>query len=570
MNPPSRSPDAPDWLRPALAKMVDDLPDATLHELGNLMRGGFTKRAAIAERWRQLAGSNLVITPAIADVLRRGFALSHVLQHLDPAVVSLWIKPLSTTVDPAALTVALWLDPRPAVAALAVQERLKSTPPDPALGPRPWRALVQSILIAPLEKGAPPEPGPEPVPPTPAPVQPQPQVQVDLDRHRKWLKEARDKLSAATHAHQAELRTLTTTHQSALAKLESQLAECRSEIARLQSEAGTRIRQEVSTALDVQVRPWLNHVVEVERETNNATPEYERLLNEIQRAIDRQQLADRHAGNRTRLRNEHQHLLQLRERARNAASDALEPLSDWPALIRQLDAAIQSRASRLGDLHPNAPAWIADLLAELACANSVSEIDAVVSRANLLAQNGLLLPDPLALLHHRARLRRSALADSLRNLRPVRVPRISDVLADTHPGTVLIDAFNWIGRAGDALGVPTDPEQFTDSLRQLHPLLRELAARINQSRILVFADGPDPGHRQLAENAWIHWSGGTGQHRADIVLLGHVRHLRSDPSHPTVFVVSDDQDVRRQALAYQAQIEECAAFARRIRKLLQG
>ncbi len=572
MHAHTRSSDVPDWLRPALAGIVDDLPDAAVQELGNLMRGGFTKRAAIADRWRQLAGSNLVVTPGIADVLRHGLAVCRVLQHLDPATLAPWIKPLSASVDPATLTVALWLDLRPAVAALATQDRLKSITPDPSPGPRLWRALVQSVLIAPLEKAdklSPPEPGPEPAPTTPTPVHADPQILTDLERHRKWLKEARDKLSAATQTHQAELRTLHASHRSDLAQLHSQLAECRTEVARLQSDAGTRIRQEVSTALDAQVRPWLARVVEAEREINEAAPEFERLLSGIERALDRQQLADRHAGNRTRLRNELDQLTQLRERARNAASDALEPLADWPALIRQLDAAIQSRTSRLGDIRANAPAWVSDLLAELDLARSVPEIDAVIARATLLADANLLPPGPLATLHDRALLRRSALSDSLRNARSVPLPRISDVLAGIDPGTILIDAFNWIGRAGDALGVPMEPAQFTESLRQLHPLLKDLAARLPKTRILLFADGPDPGHRHLAENARILWSGGSGQHRADTDLIGHLRHLRSDPTQPVVFVVSDDHDVRRQAIHYQAQPDHCGAFARRIRKLLQ-
>ncbi len=148
------------------------------------------------------------------------------------------------------------------------------------------------------------------------------------------------------------------------------------------------------------------------------------------------------------------------------------------------------------------------------------------------------------------------------------VVRIGHVLRGTVAGVILIDAYNWIGAAGEELGVSSDPARFVESLRRLHPLLGRVAARAAKAQVQVVADGHDSNQRTLAANLRIVWSGGEGRNRADGVLLGQLRHLRRGADAPMVFVVTNDQEIRRDATALGAMIEDSLGFARRVRAVL--
>jgi hypothetical protein len=285
-------------------------------------------------------------------------------------------------------------------------------------------------------------------------------------------------------------------------------------------------------------------------------------------ALERQRQADRHQGNRAQLRRELEVLAELKAQSQTAAGEALHPLGEWSALLRRAEAAITKRRELLGDLPADAPEWMTEMQAQLAQATSPATVDSVLGRVETLATAGLLAPPVLAWFRERAALRKSAVADPLRRGTGLPVVRIGDVLRGAAAGVILIDAYNWIGAAGEELGVSSDPARFVDSLRRLHPLLGRIAARAAKAQVQVVADGHDSNQRTLASNLRIVWSGGEGRNRADGVLLGQLRHLRRGADAPMVFVVTNDQEIRRDATALGAMIEDSLGFARRVRAVL--
>ena len=560
----------PEWLRPAMGRIVDALPESCIREIGRHLTGGFTKRPAIIAQWRRVVSGHLRLPTALAGQMREGLAAGQFFQRLDPAEIPAWIPAVLDLAGADAVAVSLWLDPRPSVAALApsaLADRIASEP-EAAVGR--WQARVHTCFLDPFGVPAAAEAGGRPTTPhdasRPTPVVPA--ESVELEHLRKRTKEARAQVEATQQAHQRETREARERHQMELAAREKELASTRAELSALRSRYVIQLRDELASALDAQMRPWLPRAIEFEGHVDAATPEFDRLMAEVESAVVRQQQSDRHHGNRSRLRQEVQRLVEFRERARVAAGDALQPLGEWSPLIRRLDAAMAQRRAVLGDLPASAPGWMPDLTSDLAVAADPAAVDGVLRRAEALAAAGLLTADLLVWFQGRVGLRRSALIDPLRKVAYVPVPKIGDVLRGTSAGVILIDAYNWIGRAGELLGVSADPARFPESLRLLHPLLRRLAEQVALGRILLMADGRDSNHRDLAPNLRIVWSGGDGRDRADAVLIGELRYLRGDPATPAVFVVSDDKAVGHQAVGYGAIVEDAIGFARRVRALL--
>jgi hypothetical protein len=498
--------------------------------------------------------------------LRLSMAPCLVLEQLDPAMIPTWIDALMSAVGPESTVVSLWLDPRPAVSALAKPELLTRVVIKADDREAAWRQFVSMGFLQPMgmEMG-PPVPAssvPEAVPATGA------RDSVDLEKHRKWLKDARAQLAAEVQAHQKTVREMREQAAAREAALAAERDTATKELQELRSGYVTKVQRELKAALDAQVRPWLARAVATEAASDSSAPEFDRIAGELRGALERQRQADRHQGNRTLLRRELEVLEELKAQAQVAAGEAIQPLGEWAALLRRAEAAITKRRELLGDAPAEAPEWMTDLQAQLALAPTAVAVDSVSARVEALAGAGLLTPPVLAWFRDRAALRKSAVTDPLRRGTSVVVVRIGDVLRGAAAGVILIDAYNWIGAAGEVLGVSSDPARFVDSLRRLHPLLGRIATRAAKAQVQVVADGHDSNQRTLASNLRIVWSGGEGRNRADAVLIGHLRHLRRGAEMPTVFVVTNDQEIRTEATALGAVIEDSLGFARRVQAVL--
>jgi hypothetical protein len=570
--------EVPEWLRPAIGQATAQLPEALVREMGGRLAGGFTKRAAILTAWQRRDQDFARITTEHADWLRETQPSCRVLRALDPLALTECLPTLVGVLGADEVRLALWLDRRESVARLAQPEFPASLPAaqtDPTVARQAWLELVRREFLRPfglateVTPGSAPGAGPALRSEAPAGGR-ELAGESDLDRHRGWLKQAQKALTEEKTARAQELAELKRTHARTVEELTVARDQARSALAKLEAETGTRIRAEVSAALDAQVRPWLTQAVELDAAVAVAGPEFERLTRAVSGALERQRQADRHQGNRTTLRKELAALLAMREQVATAAGDALQPLAEWPALLRQLDAAIAHRRQLLGDLPAQAPAWMPELSADLAVAGNAPAVDTVGQRAETLAGAGLLAGEVLAWFRGQVALRRSAVADPLRQGLAAPPVRLGDLLRGGQAGLILVDAFNWIGRAGDELGVSSKPERFTDSLKRLEPMLRRVAGRAERVVFVLVADGPDTHHHDLAPNVRILWSGGTGPHRADGVLLGELRHRRGATPGLPIFVVTEDGEVRRQAKGLGAGVEECVGFARRLKALLQG
>ncbi len=562
MSLPDTTPiDVPEWLRPHLEVATDELPEAYLDALKDWVRGGFRNRRLLRQEWIRSQKGFARIPTHLRDALASGLRCRRVLGVLDPRAVESLRSALTAGFGPSHLAVALWLDDRETVRLLATPEHF---PPPAIAAPADrsaWVRIVQSLFLDTADVPVPKAPDTVPEPGGDNPLR------RELENHRGWLESTRRELREVRQAAVADRQRHDSEHAGIVRQLTTDLQEARQALAQWEGRHQEQLRRELGQALSEQVRPWLARAISVEEQVADAPSDLERLSAGVERAIARQRETDRHHGNHARLRLEIQQLQDLRDRAQLAANDALQPLGEWARLLNQLDSAMIHRRTVLRDL-PHAPGWAAELATAISLAGSGNILDEVLHRAVHLAQAGLLPIDALDWLRVRAAERRSVLVDPLlRFVQPAPI-RIGDVLQGRAAGLILIDAYNWIGRSGAVLEVSAEAAAFSESLRALRPRLRQMARLAVRAEIHLFADGPDANTVGLAPNLRISWSGGTGPHRADAVLSGHLQHCRSTSGATPAFVVSDDQEVRRAATRLGAAVEPCEAFAKRFVALL--
>lgn len=559
----------PHWLRPALAVAVEQLPTAVIRELGQQIPGGFTRREAILEAWKRQPRRLQILEARLREQLRAALPVCRILPAIDAACLVQHLSLLARLAGPEILAVALWIDRRAEVAALATPEVLTPANPDtaPEVDRAQWLELIRESFLSPLGVDIPPAapaaPGPSHPPDTVASGADE-SVERELELARKRLALARKQLSETTTAHQKELAHLRATHETEVATHVSRSSELEARLREMESEFARKVRDEVAQALDARVRPWFPRVVALEEADELAAGPVEKLAADLRAALDQQRRADRHQANHARLRERLGELLELRDQVQWARAESLQPLPNWPALMTRLDTAIAELRRELHEV-PDAAPWAADLAADLAACAAPGDVDAVMSRATHLAETGLLGVNALEWLRRKADERRSVLNDALVSRIPPAPVRLREVIAGQAAGVILVDAYNWIGRAGAILGVPTDPATFPAALRELQPLLRRTARQAARAELLLFVDGPRDHTEAWADNLRLVYSGGTGADRADAVIRGHLEHLRNCADPRAAFVISDDRTVRTCALRLGAAVEPCEAFARRLR-----
>jgi hypothetical protein len=498
------------------------------------------------------------ISQELCDSIREHLPVYQVTRALNASYLATVLRCLSGITGADLVCVALWLDLRPDVQTLAQPEVLSDPSMSKADAESVWMKHLAHDFLVPFDLK-----GPDAAGSAIGEGKNSHFTNQELARTQKWLDDCKKRLSEAQSRHQTEMAALREQHAAEVQSLSESRDAVLARSAELESKFIQELRGEVDTVLGAQLRPWYARVVALEDQVDSSETVIGKLLGEINGALERQRRHDRHQANLSRLRDDLNSLSELQDRVQFARSESLHPLKEWPALAQRLESSIREIQKQLNGIPSGAP-WSRQLAAELQSSASGSAIDAVLGRARQLAQSGLLESEAMQWLAQRGHERRSILADPVLQSSPALPVRLQQVLDGQHAGIIVVDAYNWIGRAGGLLGVSTEPSAFTSSLKQLKPLLKKWASRAPSAEICLFVDGPTESSTSWAQNLRITWTGGVGPHRADIVIRGHLEFLHRQKNRHPVWVVSDDREVRSSALRWLAAVESCEAFARRL------
>jgi hypothetical protein len=390
------------------------------------------------------------------------------------------------------------------------------------------------------------------------------------------------RLKTARAKHAAEVKRLETALASSeeACRLEKQQNESRirqleSELVTLQTEFVGRVREEIKQAREAQLRPWLNHALAEVEWVESRQCNHKELLDQVDCTLQKQVEQDRLAGQRSVLRQQLEELHRARDRICQSAKDALHPLPALKNLQSRVEQAIREHEAQL-ELETEPGGVASGLCTAIANARSVADLEPLVGLILDLENHQILSGKLRGNLLARIERRRSIFQDEVLRGESQRNEeiRVSDLLKGKAPGSILIDLYNLIGREARRLNLPVGRDKMPEAWKRFQPRLKTFAEKWPMVTFRVVVDSPQNGITALARNVRVEYSGGRGEHRADQALLAHLEHMqfsapRSDDVR-AIFVVSDDQDVRRQAKLAGAEILSAEEFARRILAETQG
>ncbi len=558
--------EVPEWLRAAVGAAVHDLPGCVLRELGAHLPGSFTRPDAIREALRQRSKDFAELPEWLALVLHSHVEAARTFEKMSVPGVTEALPILRVLASPGLADLGAWLDAREEVSRLA-QPPSADAQEVPVGDPKQlWQDFVQRSFLGPhgcpISSETPPSPTTEVV----AKAAPPP-MQHELDRAQEHLRDAKRR-------HSEEKRTL----ESQFAReregdaqrekvLQARLDSVEKELAELQKRTHSNVRREVQEVASVQFGAWFGEAAGEETFLEESKEKVEDLLHEADRVLQAQAEADRRHGNRVELRRRLDAFHERRDQLARAQVEAFRPVASLPRLIERLDHSIADLELRLGDV--GAVLGLAgEIAAAIAGATNAERLDELGRITDSLRVAKVLSVKMSGQLGSQIDRQRKLLSFP-GHPGPSQGASLSNpasLLSGDRAAMLLVDAYNLVGVAGGILGLPTECSCLPESLKRLIPMLRRYAANHPKIEICCVVDSPVGETRSEALNLRVIYSGGRGEHRADGIIDGHLRHLKTRKDPRPIVVVSADIEVRASAEGAGALVMAPETLARRLHR----
>ncbi len=541
-------------------RLVALIPDAELKALAAteplFKTGGFrgSHPGAVRTRTEQLALGGQETPEPIRRLLARRSRSHSLLRLLSPEAIAQHRHAWAALLSPPAFLVSLLLDPRP-----EVREHAADWASAPAVLPEPAAALAQlREAFADLNDllGSPAADAPAADAPPPSRELWRAQKERldlrirDLQEENRRLKGADDRLANAHRRLQeaeeqlAESRRRQAEAETASRQNSRACEEATRELARETAQRESRVAAAVDLALAQEFHGWLARARAAEAAAADPAPQAE-LLERAEEALRQQAALDRHSGNLATLADRLATLTDAHRRVSVALRQALNPSPRLRAIENELAEEIR-RLSALLDPDPPETPLEAALLARIHTSDD-AELPRLRSLPDLVASLRVLDDPALGRVREAFHRRLAALQatgtppDPDTEARQNAVSLLGRALAGQTPAILLVDGHNVIfglparysPPRGGALNDAAKRKRLTDDLVRLtapNPAVRAW---------LVF-DGPTRHDTQAAPNVRVTYSGGSGEHRADSVLLDNIRFFQSAAPELAVLLVSND------------------------------
>jgi len=292
------------------------------------------------------------------------------------------------------------------------------------------------------------------------------------------------------------------------------------------------------------------------------------LLSRAEAALTHQHEIDRHSGNRAKLAQRIETLEAAHGRVVSSLRNALRQSSDLKEVERELAAEIERLRQRLGSAADEAPLERA-LIDRIHAAHD-NELPDLRTLPDRLVSAGVLTTEALTRIRGAFQKRLAAIEaigvppDPKTEERKNTVSVLGRALAGQMPILLMVDGHNVL------FGLPTrySPPRGgsvseTEKRNRLVGDIVRVMAPNPASRAWVVFDGASQTDKQAAPNVRVMYSGGTGEHRADGVLLDNIRFFKRQDPDMTVLLISNDTDLCKTAVRLGAQtmpVLELGAF----------
>lgn len=325
--------------------------------------------------------------------------------------------------------------------------------------------------------------------------------------------------------------------------LENELATSRSKFDELRSNFESQVRIETENRFAEDLRAWFPRAANVENESlRNVADVFEY----ARRTLKMQEERDRNFGNRKVLLIRLNELEKIRVELVDALENAINPIPELRTAISKVDDEIKRIRSTLG-LNTEEGGISEVLMALINEATDLCELDMHLKFAEFLKEKGFIDERMVKNLWDKIYSRYVVNVQLQQTAGVTRDYNIRKKLRENASCEVILDAHNIIlhNVLKHRLRDPV-PEQ---SRRNLLEYVKALAHGRNNVKFIVVFDGSDPREENVAPNVKIVFSGGEGEHRADIKI---VELVRMNPG-ADLFVVTDDEGLIREIRHYGGQ-----------------
>ena len=392
-----------------------------------------------------------------------------------------------------------------------------------------------------------------------------------LEQNRR-LKGVDDRLSgakrqlAASEEQTASAKRRADEAERALRQKNVALDDLSAELKREAAQREDRLTAAIDLALAKEFHGWLASARTIEAATQNGASTGD-LLSRAEAALTHQQEMDRHSGNRAKLEQRLEALEALHGRVTSTLRNAIRQSSNLKEVEREL-AAETGRLRQTLDIEEEDP--IESALIDRIHAAHDNALPELRTLPDKLAATGLLPSDALARVRNAFQKRLSAIEaigvppDPETEEKKNTISVLGRALAGQMPAILMVDGHNVL------FGLPTryNPPRGgsaseTGKRNRLISDIARLMAPNPASRAWVVFDGATRSDTQAAPNVRVTYSGGTGEHRADGVLLDNIRFFKRTSPEMIVLLVSNDADLCKTAVRLGAQtipVLELGAF----------
>lgn len=376
---------------------------------------------------------------------------------------------------------------------------------------------------------------------------------LDLQEKNRRLRGVDDRLSQTSlklktcEENRGETQARLTSAETELRKTARERDDLKTELERETAHREERLTAALDAALAREFYGWLGEARATEcaaGQTGSASD----LIDRADAALKKQGEADRHSGNRVTLEKRLARLEDVRTRVCDALANALRPIQELKQIEKELDDEIRSLRNLLKRNDEATPLETA--LTARIHASADNELPKLRELPDLVASLNVLTDEALARIRRHLQRRIAAAQaagsppDPHTEARHDAVSKLGQALAGHTPAILLLDGHNVL------FGLPVryNPPRggaVTDAEKRekLTADVVRLTATSPNVRAWVVFDGPTRSDTQAAPNVRITYSGGSGEHRADGVILDNLRFFNSQAPETPAFLVSNDGDL---------------------------
>ena len=542
----------PPELNAQLVKEINEAPDDAVLDWGRtFIPGGFTKTRAIRERLAAGLRSGAAVEPWLLELLRTSLRGRPTIEALTAEAIRDHSDALIVMMGGPVFALALLTDAREEVHKLGIETLPRAlaefTEEEKRRAKFELHLLLEDLFfdfIPPL-----PSPGSDedefdddlPVPEIEAPPKlPESVLEKQLTEQQERIQRLERFLEDEKRRHKTDVKEQAQRAEEQKVAFAAQLEQARTELKRaeeekqslqraleqLRAERDRAIAQGIEEQTSALVRKWLHEPVELQRAAESIAGD---LLARAEQALELQAREDRVSGNRRELQRQVDEFRAARERLLQAEQSAIRPLGTLREVRDDVETEIE-RIERLLEGRRPESEWAAKFLAQ---------INATAERSELRRYSGLV--DDLGRIGCLSALDRRKLYDALQRKFSLLDER--DNVTDGRTGDsgwslrnaiyrnldtiVMFDGHNILFGLSDIFR--PDYEEGVPKQRARQRLVRMVQCLIDSRpkvNGLIFFDGPSGTFQKVAPNLRVEFSGGTGEHRADQLIIAICRAKR--------------------------------------------